>query len=374
MRRNELRGQLLQPGADARRLAKQAACMASAHAQRMRAPFGRPRVVFFPSNQPADPASHLRAWAVAPELRRLGWRVLVVPAPLSLAQRRQLLRLERPDVVVLQQTRHPLNDPALYAPYPCVLDADDADCLDPRHRDRIALCAARAAAVVGGSRFVASELGCHNPDATVIWTSTPRPPRPPRRSAYARGPVVAWAHSCPLQYPREAALVRRAMTAVAERTHFEFWLFGTAPSSQVDEFFAPMRARGATCVAIPPMPYPAYLARVSQAAVGLQPVCTDNPFSRGKSFGKVLAYLAGEVAVVASHAVDHPLFFRHGETAMLARTPDEWVDAVALLLRDPRRRARMAGAAYRDFLHQLTTDAFADRLDVVLRRAARMPP
>jgi hypothetical protein len=345
---------------------------AAVEAQRLRGPFGRPRVVIFPSNQPWDPASHLRAWTVAPALRELGWRTIVVPEPLSLAQRRRLLEMERPDVVLLQQTRHPLNDPHLYAPYPCVLDADDADCLDPAHRERIGRWAAGAAAVVGGNRLVAEELGRHNRDATVIWTGTPLAHGPPTTPPKDRAPIVAWGHSSPFLYPREAALVREVVTRLAERTPFEFWLFGTVPGPESDAYFAPARERGASCTALPPMPYADYLSKVAACAVGLQPVCTDNAFSRGKSFGKVLAYLAGEVAVVASDAVDHPLFFRHGETGMLVRTTDEWVDSIAELLTDPPRRQGMARAAHGDFRRKLTTQAFARRLDGVLRRVARV--
>jgi hypothetical protein len=52
-------------------------------------------------------------------------------------------------------------------------------------------------------------------------------------------------------------------------------------------------------------------------AVGLHPVCTNHAFSLGKSFGKLLAYLAADVAIVTSNAVDHPLFFTDGVNGTL---------------------------------------------------------
>lgn len=353
----------------AKRLVKQAAFEVAVHAQRARTSAEGPRVVIFPSNQPWDASSHLRAWLVAPELRKLGWRVIIVPEPLGLSQRRRVLRLERPDVVLMQQTRHPLNDPSLYAPFPCVLDADDADYLDPRHQARIARSAEAATAVVGGSRFVAEQLARHNADATVIWTGTPHPHREPTTPPRARRRVVAWGHATPFTYPLEANFVREIMTRLAERMPFEFWLFGTSPGAEADAYFAPIRALGSTCVSFPSMPYQEYLDTIAQAAVGIQPVCLENEFSRGKSFGKVLAYLAGQTAVVASDAVDHPLFFRHRESGMLADSVEEWVESMAFLLSHPEERERIASAAYRDFREYLTTEAFARRLDVVLRRA-----
>jgi len=329
--------------------------------------------MIFPSNQPWDAASNLRAWLVAPELRKLGWRAVVVPEPLTLRQRQRLVRLEKPDVIVLQQTRHPLNVPALYAPIPCVVDADDADCLDPKLKDHIARCTREAHAVIGGSRFVAQTLSQHSRHrAHVIWTCTPRRDTALGPPPANRPPVVAWAHNDPLMYPQEAALVRRIMLGVAKRTQVEFWLFGTR-ESEAAEWLQPIRQAGARCVAVPRLPYAAYLDKVSEAAVGLQPICLENEFSRGKSFGKVLAYLQGQVAVVASRAVDHPLFFRHGENGYLADSDVEsWVDPIVTLLEQPELRARVARSGWQDFQARLTTEVFARLLDPILRSAARV--
>jgi glycosyltransferase involved in cell wall biosynthesis len=329
--------------------------------------------VIFPSNLPWDPSSNFRAWLVAPELENLGWRVLVVPEPLSLRQRRRFLRLESPDVVLLQQTRHPLNQPCLYRPYPCVLDADDADYLDPRHHERIARCASDAAAVIGGSRFVARCLGQHNPRAHVLWTCAPRPSSLPPVPPAARPPVVAWAHASPLGYREEAALVREVIVGVARRTSVEFWMFGSS-EERARDYFIPLREAGATCVAIPRMGYDAYLRKVGEAAVGLQPVCVQSEFSRGKSFGKVLAYLAGQVAVVAADEVDHPLFLRQGENGFLAGPdPESWVTPIVRLLTDVELRQRIAVAGWNDFQARLITGVFARLLDPILREAAGLP-
>jgi len=334
---------------------------------------GAPTVLIFPSNQPWDPASNLRAWLVAPVLERLGWRVVIVPEPLSLAQRRRIIGWSKPDVLFMQQTRHPLNQPKLYQPLPCVLDADDADYLDPRHQSRIAESARDAAAVVGGSTFVARCLSRHNPEAHVIWTSTPGDAPTPATTPEQRSPVVIWAHATPLDYPREAAFVRETMRLVCERRACEFWLFGSDEASARD-WFAPIRAAGGVCHAIPPMDYAAYLNKIASAAIGLQPIAPDNPFSQGKSFGKLLAYLAGQVAVVASRAVDHPFFFRHGINGLLPEhDPQAWAKDIVSLLDDPVWRCRMAKAGHQDFESRLTTDVFARLLDPVLRRAAGLP-
>lgn len=339
------------------------------HLTRLQLPNRRPRLVIFPSKQAWDSASNLRAWLVAPELERLGWRVVVVPEPLSLSQRRRVLRLERPDVILMQQTRHPLNQPHLYAEYPCVLDADDADYLDPRHQPRIAQCASDAAAVVGGSTFVAQCLGLHNPSAHVLWTCTPKPIRPPPEPPERRPPIVAWAHASPLGYRHEAEFVQRVMTEVCRLTRCTFWLFGTT-ESEAQSWFEPLRSAGGTCEAIPPLAYDAYLAKVAESSVGLQPISMHSEFSRGKSFGKLLAYLAGQVAVVASDAVDHPRFFDHGRNGFLAgQAVHDWVDPIVRLIEDHELRGRVARAGWDSFQSRLTTDVFARLLDPILRAA-----
>lgn len=334
----------------------------------------RPCVVIFPSDDPWSASSNLRAWLVAPELERLGWRALVVPAALSLKQRRRILRVERPDVVFIQQMRHPLNQPALYSPYPCVLDDDGADYLDPRHHELIVRCARDAAAVVGGSRFVAECLGRHNSNLHVVWTCTPRTLGEPSEPPEERDLIVTWAHATPFAgYPHEARLIQAVMIEVCRRIPCTFWLFGTA-EEEAREWFEPIRAVGGRCVAHPTMSYEAYLSKVAEAAVGLQPVASDNEFSRGKSFGKLLAYLAGQVAVVASDAVDHPLFFQHGRNGYLAaESVDSWALAITTLLSNKQHRCDVARAGWQDFQMRLTMDVFAVRLDRILRTAMAQP-
>jgi len=357
-----------------KRLAKRVLLEAATHVARLRDTSGGPTVLVFPTGSTADPASNLRAYLAAPELRRLGWRVVIVPPPMNLAQRQRLVRLEKPDVIFMQQTRHLLNRPKLYAPVPVVLDADDADYVDPGIHDMIVESATDAAAVVGGSRFVAECLGRHNPDASVIWTCTPTPTTAPRLPSGDRPPIVAWAHGAPLTYVKEAALMQEVMIRVAERMPFTFWLFGTRIDDG-DEWLKPLRRAGASCTCIPMLDYESYLAKVAEAAVGVQPVCIDNEFSRGKSFGKVLAYLAGDVAVVASAVVDHPLFFEHNQDGMLVGdSPSDWVASIHALLADPALRGQMVARARAQFLQRLTMPAFARLLDPILRRAAGLKP
>lgn len=327
-------------------------------------------MVIFPSNQPWDPASNLRVWLAEPFLQQLGWRTVVVPEPLTLEQRQRVVAAEDPDVIFMQQTRHALNDPSLFPTYPCVLDADDADFLDSRFADEIARRAAASVAVVGGSRFVAETLGRFAPRHFVNWTGTPTQAVGGQQPNGQRRPVIAWAHATPLQYPHEAEFIQKVLIEVGRRTSCEFWLFGTTPA-EAAAWLQPISEAGVNCKAIPPLPYSEYLNVVEQTAIGLQPIAPDNPFAQGKSFGKVLAYLAGSVAVIASRSADHADIFTDGVNGMLPEhSVHDWADRIASLLRNPASRERMANAGRESYLQNLTSEIYARRLDRILRQAA----
>jgi hypothetical protein len=335
----------------------------------------RRSVAIAPSSTRWDPASNLRAWVMAPALRRLGWRVLLLAPEASLAERQQVLRLWRPDVLLLQQSRHPLNRPRFYPGLACVFDQDDADYLDARVRNEIVGCCEGSRLVIAGSRAVGRMLERHNRNVEVIWTSTPAPPPASglrvRAAPSLREPIVAWAHSSPFDYPAEMAYVQRVMALVARvRPGTQFWLFGNHDDALAAAFFAPLEAAGIRCKAWPYMPYARYLDVVARAAVGLQPVCVgDSPYSEGKSFGKVLAYLAGEVPVVASNNVDHPLFFESGRNGFLVHDEFDCAQAVVTLLDDKALRDDLSTTALQDFRMRLSTTAVAAQVSAALLRA-----
>lgn len=339
-------------------------------------PGDRPRVVIFPGESGSGSASDLRAWALAPALQRLGWHATCVPPQLELVQRRRILKALRPDVILLQQSRHPLNRPGYYPGVPCVFDADDADILDPRCRERVLECCRDSTAVIAGSRYLAALYRQFNPRVSVVWTGTYLSLPWRCLPCEQRDPVVAWAHSDPLGYPHEAEFVRTIVLGLARRVRFSLALYGVrgALRRRVDEYVEPIRRSGTAVKILGPMPYRRFVRSLSEVAIGLHPVCTEqSPFSRGKSFGKVLAYLAADVAIVTSDAVDHPLFFRDGiNSVLLPNDHETWIERCHELLLHPRHRAPLVEAARRDFLDRLTTERAAQLVSERLHEAIRV--
>jgi hypothetical protein len=338
------------------------------HVRRVSQPSSRPRAVFFPSQMPAEGGSSLlRAFNVAAALRGMGWRTTVVPPQCELVQRRRILRMERPDVIILQMQRHPLNRPKLYEGYPAVFDIDDADFLDEKCVDAVRECCEGSAAVTAGSRFVADWCGQYNKRVSVIWTAASVPATRAEPRPRDRKPVVTWAQSVPDRYPAERALVIEIITALARQNiPFDFWLYGVAEKSGISDLLWAAEKAHVPVKTHPFLAYPQFIESLSQVAVGLQPIAMESPFSRGKSFGKVLAYLAADVAVVASDALDHPLFFRNGENGMLAKSLEDWIAQTGRLLREPELRQSLADRAWEDFARELSTEAAARKMAEVL--------
>ena len=339
------------------------------HIDRLRQPHHAPRVIFSVDGPNNGMASGLRGYAMAEHLRRFNWRTTVFPHQLEQCQRSRVFKYESPDVVVLQKARHALNLPSLYAGAKVVLDVDDADFLDPQLAQRYETVVSGCDAVIAGSRFVADWARQFNPNVTIIWTAKPPAPEYKTRPAKNERPTIIWACSDPHAYPAEAEIVREVMLHVQSPEQLTFVLAGVRDESVSDEWLQPLEEVGIDCQKLRFCEYGQFVRSIGTAHIGLAPLLPESsPFSAGKSFGKVLAYLDAYVTCVASNCCDHPLFFRQGENGMLANSVDEWVQALDQLVNDDTACTAMGETAKQDYLARLTCEASAARLNDVLRQ------
>lgn len=335
--------------------------------------YPRPRpkgrtVAVFPSYDRSTGSSLLRGWLVGKELRQQGWGVTIMPSQLVLSQRMRLLERIQPDLILLQKQRHKLNRPRYYDSYMCVYDLDDADYLDEAARGAVVECCSESTAVIAGSRFIADWCQQYNPQVSIVWTGTPYLP-PLARPAGTGGGIVAWASSSPLQNPAEFEFVESFLHRLSQECRFEFWLYGIDTPESIQGFRQRIQARGVTVRTLAYMGYAELIDSLSQVTVGLAPLCgAQTPYSRGKSFGKVLAYLASRIPVIASDEADHALFFVHGQNGFVTNDMDEWVRAAKRLLDDADFRKAMIEHAEISFRDQLTTQAAAAKVGAVLEK------
>ncbi len=329
----------------------------------------RPRnvrsVIFCPSASGRGSASDLRAWSLMRPLARHGWRAFCIHPKLSLRDRLKIISTIKPRFLILQQTRHDLNDPSLYN-VQCILDVDDADIHDPKHRERITSVAEKCAGIIAGSRYLADQFRSYNSCIEVVWTGTYLRPISSVKPNIARGRSIAWATSDPLGYPIEFAFFLDIIASLAiNRSDFMFSIFGVK-NDQADAVHELIKTKVPCHVAYTlhaPMAYKKLVRTLGEYSVGVQPVLFENEFSRGKSFGKILAYLVSGVTVIASDEVDHGLFFRHRENGLLVQNQvSEWVAEIDFLLSNPAERMRMSSEASRDLEAHLTDVVAAQKV------------
>jgi hypothetical protein len=273
----------------------------------------------------------------------------------------------------MQGARHALNRPAFYPGLPIVYDMDDADFHLLHLEGPVRAAMGDVDVVTAGSRYIAD--WCRSAGAgevEVVWTSASASERqrPPQGT---RPPVIAWAQTRPQTYQREAALVR-VVTArlAAERPGLTLRLYDRQKGDDPG-FAESFKADGLSVEWVKSASYRDYLASFDDVALGLAPLCPQAPFSRGKSFGKVLAYLDREVPVLASDMGEHGAFFRPG-LGVLSNDPTVWVVQADRLLGDGAARARMALAARAAFEARLTTRATAHQFERILRRVTTGRP
>lgn len=99
--------------------------------------------------------------------------------------------------------------------------------------------------------------------------------------------------------------------------------------------------------------------------IGVYPLPLDD-WVIGKSGLKAIQYMAFGLPVVASDAGITSQIVRDGETGILVRTEEQWLDALEALVRDPGLRCRLGEAGRRDVLEKYSTRVIAGEYRRVL--------
>tara|TARA_R110000751_G_scaffold30663_6_gene78280 strand:- start:3040 stop:4008 length:969 start_codon:yes stop_codon:yes gene_type:complete len=305
----------------------------------------------------------------------MGWSVLVVPKHLSLAQRRRVIGAWRPDVLFVQQSRHPLNRVEYLGDIPFLYDLDDADFVDPEFEASMQALARQADAVICGSRHIRDWAAQYSSRTEVVWTGTPLPPDSRFIPAHTeRKPLVVWAQTNPAKYLAELAFVTEVMEQVAASRPGTALRLYDWREAEDDPRLERLRRAGVSLELLPAMPYDLFLESLGDTAVGLSAIRTVTPFSRGKSFGKVLGYLSARTPVICSDEADHACLFDNS-SGVVSNDAAVWVAAILRLIDDPAAREAIADAADVKFRANLTTEVAAQSISSILETvlASRRP-
>lgn len=101
---------------------------------------------------------------------------------------------------------------------------------------------------------------------------------------------------------------------------------------------------------------------IAQADINLVPLEMDNPFCQAKSEIKFVEAALVGVPTVASRVEAYEYAITHGRDGLLVSTPDEWRDALQMLLDHPERRREMGEAARQTVYERYTPERRADEL------------
>ncbi len=112
------------------------------------------------------------------------------------------------------------------------------------------------------------------------------------------------------------------------------------------------------------------VADLAEIDIGVYPL-PDAEWVLGKSGLKALQYMGMGIPTVAERIGTNPTIIRDGENGLLASTPEEWRDAIRLLVRDPALRHRLGQAGRRTVEERYSVNANAPRYLEVLREAMR---
>lgn len=338
------------------------------HIKRLTQQQEKGRLIILPNGPLSSSGSNmLWGWELATELKHLGWRVTVVPPHFSLLQRCRIIEMDKADAILMIKGRHQLNYPELYEKTPCVFILDDADYVQPDQLDQVISCCKTSKAIIAGNDVVADWCKQYNKNVSVVWVSHPIPNQRASTLNSQRSSIIAWAHANPWYYPMEAKFVQNVVLELAKRKNFEFWLYGVNSQQKGDEYLEPIRRAGISTRIFSFIPsYQKYLKTLERVAIGLHPVCLENPYSQGKSFGKILSYIAADVAVVTHNVLDHKKFFRHNQNGMLPNNVKEYVECLEQLLSNRSLRQQIVNNCYEDFLNQLSTPVAARQVDNIL--------
>ncbi len=114
------------------------------------------------------------------------------------------------------------------------------------------------------------------------------------------------------------------------------------------------------------------VASIASCDIGIMPLL-DGPFARGKCGYKLIQYMACGLPVVASPVGVNSEIVEHGVNGFLAETPEQWANALQILLADANLRHRMGQAGRQKVEQQYCIQKTGPKLAALLLAAANTP-
>lgn len=215
-----------------------------------------------------------------------------------------------------------------------------------------------AAAVSVGNEHLAEYARRYNDHVTIVpSTLSLREYHPPPPRTTTDVPVIGWtgSHSS-VQYLK---IVEGALQVLARRRRFRFRVIGVEDVRipDVDVECRPWRPE-------------TEVEDLWPLDIGIMPL-TEDPWTVGKCAMKAIQYLGVGIPAVVSPVGANRDVVEDGVTGFLARTQDDWVQALERCLDDRELRRRMAVSGRAVVAARYSAETQAPRLAAVIRGIAR---
>lgn len=110
---------------------------------------------------------------------------------------------------------------------------------------------------------------------------------------------------------------------------------------------------------------------IAQADINLVPLEQDNPFCRAKSENKFVEAALVGVPTIASRVDAYEFAITDGENGLLVSTPEQWKNALKMLIENPEKRREIGDAARRTVYANYMPEQHAPELLDTLQAIAR---
>jgi glycosyltransferase involved in cell wall biosynthesis len=212
--------------------------------------------------------------------------------------------------------------------------------------------------VIVGNAYLADYARQHNPNVTIIPTSVDTERYRPANKVQSNGRlVVGW------------------MGSSTSQTHLE--MFAPMLGQMVERFGVEIRVISDRQPALPGVPHvwkrwspETEVEDLAEFDIGIMPM-PDNEWARGKCALKALQYMAMGIPALCSAVGTNCEVISHGKDGLLASSPEEFLEHLGRLIKEPGLRKKLGAAARRTVQERYSMRRCAGLFAQVARQVIR---
>ena len=311
------------------------------------------KVIFLPTGSYEVPSSRYRCYYFAEELKKHGFDVTIVPSVFpsvipkhakpwhrklsnhakNILTKINILRKAKNEVIYVQKgifQRGMIQLYSLFKSRRLVFDFDDAIYLKDQGKVNKMIRLSRL--IITGNEYLKNYAKKFNKNVYVVPTSINTDVWKPLPKKRREKPVIVWIGT-PSNF-RFLNILVKPLEKLSQKYDFTFKIISAFdfPQYTLPDFKGVRVKRVKWSLNTE-------IQELSEVDIGVYPL-PDNELARGKCGLKTLQYMAMEIAPVCSAVGVNNLMIKEGFNGFLARTEDEWIKKLSLLIRNEALRKK----------------------------------